>query len=158
MRTIFALFEGYREAKRAVDALISKNFNEQEITVIVLAHTARAGAGVGGSEKPGGERPRGIDGLLAARQPFTLPDVGDVCAAGKMAAIVAKAAGNRESAARGLKGALVELDVPDEIAGFYASGVSHGGVLISMGTPDARAAEAAGVLSNTKGEEVTGYA
>ena len=162
MRTVFALFESYREAKRAVDELLARRFDEQEMNVIVQELAARGSmdvnlrtANIDKTDRTGREGLHGLNRLVAGQQPLPVADVGAVYAAGKMATILARAGSTRESAPSRLKDALVEFDVPEEIAQFYANGVSDGGVLFWLRTDDTRAAEAANVLSETKGEEVS---
>jgi hypothetical protein len=164
MRTIFALFEGYMEAKRAVDELISREFDEEEVNVIVQEFTARSDMDVNfrtmnadKSAKLHGKDLKGIDGLLAGRRPTSVPGAGNVYAAGKTASIVIKTAANERSGPAGLRQALVDFDVPGEAAGFYSEGVADGGVLVWVRTEDERAAELANILSSTKGEEVANY-
>lgn len=164
MRTVFALFEGYREAKRAVDELVSKGFDEDEINVVVQELTARSDMDVDfrtmnaeKSVKLGGKSLGGMDGLLAGQRAVTVPGAGDVYAAGKTASIVVRAAANERSSPGGLRGALIDFDVPREAAGFYAEGVADGGVLVWVRADDARVAELANVLSSTRGEEVANY-
>lgn len=164
MRTIFALFEGYREARRAVDELISGGFDENEVNLIVQELTARSDMDVDfrtmnadKSVKLGGKGLKGIDGLLAGHRPTIVPGVGEVYAAGKTASIVVKTAAGEKSGPGGLKKALIDFDVPGEAADFYSEGVADGGVLVWVRTEDARAAELANILSSTKGEDVANY-
>jgi hypothetical protein len=165
MRTIFALFEGYREARSAVEELLERKFDERDMNVIVQELTAKGSmdvnfktANVDKTRRLGGEAVQGLDQLLSGRQPLTMPDVGAVYAAGQMASVMT---GEEKKAKRtrkgGLKEALMAFDVPDEIAEFYKNGVLDGGVLLWVRTDDVRAAEAAGVLSDKKGEEVANY-
>ncbi len=103
MRTVFALFESYREANRAVEELLEKHF------------------------------------------------------AGEMATVLVRSAATEQSTPTSLKEALVDFDIPKEIADFYTEGILEGGVLLWLRTKDERAGEAANVLSETKGEEVGSY-
>lgn len=163
MRTIFALFEGYREAKSAVEDLVTKGFDPREMNVVVQEMTARASADVNyrtvnidKTDKVGQKTLRGIDGLIAGTQPTRIADVGAVYVAGTMAQVVAASARGEQSLAPGLKQALVDFNVPEEIAEFYRDGVLEDGVLFWMRTEDRRAAEAANILAESKGREVSG--
>jgi hypothetical protein len=164
MRTIFALFESYPEAKRAVDELLEREFEEHEMNVIVQELAAKGAmdvnmrtADVDKSAKLGNERIKGLNRLIAGRQAVTVPDVGRVYAAGEMATIVTKTAATQESQPTRFKDTLVDFDVPEEIAEFYTEGVMDGGVLFWLRTEDTRAAEAANVLSKTRGEKIGSY-
>lgn len=163
MRTIFALFEGYREAKSAVEDLLDQGFDPREMNVVVQELTARGNIDVDAgtvtaakSERMEQDAPHGIDGMIAGTQPLTVSDVGAVYAAGEMARIVANATHPEEPPATGLKQALVDFDVPEELAEFYRDGVLDEGVLFWMRTEDRRAAQATNILAETKGKQVAG--
>ncbi|MGD0230918.1 MAG: hypothetical protein ABSC19_11240 [Syntrophorhabdales bacterium] len=164
MRTIFALFEGYSEAREAVEELIDRHFDEGEMNVVVQELTGRGGMDINSrtmnvdkTASPGTGVMRGLDRLLAGRKPVIMPDAGAVYAAGGMASMAAGAA-TRERPSEGLKNMLLALDVPQELAEFYTNGVLEGGVLLWIRTDEARVAEAANILSRTKGEEIANYA
>ncbi len=163
MRTIFALFEGYREAKSAVKDLLEQGFDPREMNVVVQELTARGNmdvnfrtANVEKAREAGEDTLQGIDRMIAGTQPLTVSDVGAVYAAGEMARIVVTAGHEEASSATGLKEALVDFHVPEELAEFYRNGVLDEGVLFWMRTEERRAAEAATILAETKGKEVAG--
>ncbi len=161
MRTIFALFEGYGEARSAVKDLLEQGFDPRDMNVVVQELTARGNMGVepGVGDVPKVQEtredaPQGMDRMIARTQPLTVPDVRPVYAAGEMARIVVNATHKEEPSAAGLKEALVDFDVPEELAEFYRNGVLDEGVLFWMRTEDRRAAEAANILAETKGKEI----
>jgi hypothetical protein len=163
MRTIFALFEGYREAKSAVEDLLEQGFDPREMNVVVPEPAARGNrdvdlgtAGVPKAQETGQDRLQGIDRMIAGMQPLTVSDVGAVYAAGEMARTAVHAVPPEEPPATGLKQALVNFDVPEELAEFYRNGVLDEGVLFWMRTEDRRAAEAANILAETKGKKTAG--
>jgi hypothetical protein len=163
MRTIFALFEGYREAKSAVEGLLEQGFDPREMNVVMQELTARGSmdanlgtAGVQKAQEAGQGALQGIDRMIAGTQPFTVPDVGAVYAAGEMARTAVNAARRQEPSATGLKQALVGFDVPEELAEFYRDGILDEGVLFWMRTEDRRAAQAANILAETKGKDIAG--
>ena len=88
MKTIFALFESWDEAKAAVAELIDRRFDEGEMNVIVREPVGRTGldANVRRNEQ----------GRLARRdrdgRSVIMPDAGGVRVAGKIAAMTAGAA------------------------------------------------------------------
>lgn len=161
MRTVFALFESYREANKAVEELIEKHFDEREMNVIVQELAAKSTmdinfrtSNVDKSRKMGSKSAERLDHLVAGRRPFTVPDVGAVYAAGEMATVLARSAATPESPPASLREALVDFDVPKEIADFYTEGVLEGGVLLWLRIEDERAGEAANVLSQRKGDSI----
>jgi uncharacterized protein (TIGR02271 family) len=79
----------------------------------------------------------GITGLA-------IPGIGPIIAAGPIAATLAGAGVG--AVAGGLIGGLTNLGVPEEHAHYYAEGVRRGGVLVTVATEDARAADAAGIM------------
>ena len=153
MRTIFALFEGYGEAKRAVDELVSKGFDPGDLNLIVQEPAARKNIDAGKGDRPDEGQMTPIDRLIAGQRPTVVPDVGNVVAAGNAATTMVETA-SAGSSPSSLRDALIGFDVPDEMAGFYRDGVCDGGVLLWMRTDDARAPELANVFSSTKGEEM----
>ncbi len=149
MRTVFALFEGYAEAREAVEELRSQGFDMDAMNAIIYAEVARSAMGVNlrtadvrASEERGERTLHGLDRLLAIEQPVPLPPVGNVLAVGDLATFLVAAAGAPGAAAGGFSAALVDFGVPSEAAEAYQRGVASGGLLFWMHTDDERAAEA----------------
>ncbi len=162
MRTIFALFENYDEAKASVAELIDRHFDEDEMNLIIREFAAQKGQGADpqGTNRTG-ERERavlqGIDRVLIDGKSVTMPDVGAVRLAGKIAALTAGAA-MAEKPRHDLKDILAGLGVPEELAEFYRDGVLGGSLLFWVRTDDGRAAEATKILSGNRVEKLGNYA
>ncbi len=99
------------------------------------------GAGTGGGV---GAAAGGALGLLTGLGIMAIPGVGPVVAAGWLAttALGALAGG----AAGSIIGALIESGVPEEDAHVYAEGLRRGGVLLTVRTDSAAAAEVENIL------------
>jgi len=151
VRTIYALFEDYGQAKKVVDALIARDFNEDEMNVIAAEGTEGRPANVRLEEERrrdegGAGRTRGLDRLLAGVLRLVVADVGRIRAAGTMAKVLSSTAESSASSYAGLKEALVSVRVPEEIADFYRSHIVEGGLLFWIRTKDGRAREATDLM------------
>lgn len=153
VRTIFALFEGYAEAREAVEELRGRGFDVDGMNAIIYAEAARSAmdvdlrtAGARASDELGRRTLHGLDRLLATEQPVPLEGVGDVLAAGELANMVVATAGAQGAADGGFVAALVDFGVPREAAEAYQRGVVEGGLLFWMRTDDERAAEARRII------------
>lgn len=157
--TITRLYDSYDRAQRAVAALKSHGFNDEDISVIARTEDATSGLepatsaagegaeiglGVGGAVGAGA-------GLLAGLGIMAIPGIGPVVAAGWLAATAAGAVAGAFSGAAGggIIGALVGSGVPDEDAHVYAEGMRRGGSLITVRVEENRAVEARRVLDET---------
>ncbi len=162
MKTIFALFESYEEAKAAVAELIDRRFDEGEMNVIVREPVTQAvpESNLRAMNRTGlreGTILEGIDRVLTDGKSVSMPDVGAVCAAGKIAAMTAGAMMPGRPA-QSLGTVLAGFGVPEELAEFYRSGVLEGGILFWVRADESRAAEAADILSSTRAEKLVNYA
>lgn len=164
MRTIFALFEGYAEAREAVETLRERGLDVDEMNAIISAEVARSGmdvnlrtADVRASEELGERTLHGLDRLLATEQPVPLPPVGDVLAAGELANFVVAAAGRSGAAEGGFTAALIDFGVPGDAAEAYQRGVADGGLLFWMRTEDERAGEVREVVQEQGASRVGAY-
>jgi uncharacterized membrane protein len=88
----------------------------------------------------------GIGGLLLGLTPIVIPGIGPALAAGPLAATLMGA--GLGAAAGGLMGALTDLGVPEEEAGYYAEGVRRGGVLVMVEAEEAMADRVVSILSH----------
>jgi len=164
VKPVFGLFENYKDAKAAVNELLERNFDEGEMNVIVLRATARnymevtlEKINIDVTEKIGEKAIHGLDRLVGSQQAVRIPDVGEVCAAGKTAVIVARTASTQGADGGGLKSALVDLGLPDWVAEACRSSIEVGGVLFWLRTNDERVAEAANVLNSHKAAYISTY-
>lgn len=158
MITITRLYDSYKNASAAVDALEAAGVSSNDISIV--AHTdkgpethgqgtavgAGAGAGAGIGAVAGG-----AGGLLAGLGMIAVPGVGPVVAAGWLAATLA---GTLAGAAVGgvagsLVGAMVEAGVPKEDADVYAEAVRRGGALVITRVSESQAGQVQDVLDHT---------
>jgi hypothetical protein len=153
MATAIGLFDRSENAERAVDALLSRGFVEDEIGVMagegvvqeyLKSKKLTSVEGDAGTGVLGGALLGGFGGLLAGIAALAIPGIGPAITAGTLAAalglpLVGAGAG---AVAGGLIGALVNMGVPQEDAHVYAEGVKRGGVLVTVRTSEGRMAEA----------------
>lgn len=164
-KTIFALFDNYPDAKAALDNLLDHDFAEDEMNVLVREQLAKDQMKVGlhevdvkKSDEVGDISVRGLPRLLGGQQPVHLPGVGNVLAAGNLATVMARSASSTGAEAEGLKQALKEMDVPENLAVTFRESLEEGGVLFWMRTDEEKAPEAASVLRKENGQHVADYA
>ena len=164
-KTIFALFDSYSDAKAALDSLVEHDFSEDEMNVLVREQLAKEQMEVDlhevdiqKSDEVGEVTIRGLPRLLGGQQPVHLPGVGDVLAAGNVATVMARTASSTGTADVGLKQALVEMNVPEDLATTFREALAEGGVLFWIRTGEEKAPAAAGVLREENGRHVADYA
>jgi len=165
MKTIFGMFEGYEDARAAVDELLEKGFDQGEMNVIVDEELAKQNLEVNletidvkASDELGERAAEGLDAMLGVEQPVRIPQTGAVYAAGGLATMTAKAAMTPNASGQGLRPALVSLGVPQGIARTYAQGVAESTLLFWIRTSDERAREAADTLRLHHALHVDSYA
>ncbi|CAN7671216.1 hypothetical protein LJR030_002940 [Rhizobium sp. LjRoot30] len=156
MKTVTGLFDDYRDAQQAVNALevrgvpssdisiISNSSTEHEVGDTNAAEGAGTGAGIGAAVG-------GAGGLLTGLGIMAIPGVGPVVAAGWLAAtaVGALAGAATGGAVGGLIGALTGSGVPEDRAHFYAEGVRRGGTLVTAKVDDVLEPEANEILKRT---------
>ncbi len=163
MRTVFALFKDYDNARDAVGEMEDKGISLDEMNAIAPDYVAKSHMDVNLREikvdvsGKFGREVRGLARLIGGKQAVRISDIGDVYAAGKIAGILAR--GNCEPvySCNGLKPALIDMDIPEDIAETYSTGIKGGGVLVFVRSEDDRAPEVAGVMRTHKGEGVRSF-
>ncbi len=156
MKTVYALFRDYREAKGAVERLTARDFNEDDMNVIARAPAPRKVVkfDLRRRKRQANRREQSMASarrLLSGRHSLVALDVGMVHVAGRMAALLSRTAQTNAQFSSGLKKAFVDFRVPEEIAEFYKRGISEGAILLWVRTEEKRANEAANLLSVRKG-------
>lgn len=167
MRTTFALFQKYEDAKKVVDGLLDKNFKKDEINIIAQKSAIEnawninertIGVAVtdkevvykdGANKDVAKQNVQGLDAMLGRLQPIRTYSAGEIYASGEIAKIVAKTASVPGAAAGGLKGALVDLGVDEGPASKYDDGIRNGQLLVFVRSMDERSAEAKETLSES---------
>lgn len=162
MKTYFGLIKDYYQGDAAVEALLQRGFEQDQINVVLLEHVAKNSMEAGlnsikvdKSEEHGQPGMHGLDDLLGGEQAVTIPDVGRVYAAGQLANLLTNIAAMPGVADGGLKAALLEFNLSPDAAEFFMEGVRDGGLLFFIRTEDERAREAAEILRTHKAEQVT---
>lgn len=164
MKPVFGLFESYADAQAATGELLERGFGEGEMNAIIQKEAAKSSlevnlerVNVEVTEAIGEKTIHGLDRLIGSQQPVRISDVGEVYAGGEVATILTGTASIQGAAASGLKAALIDLGMPDQVAEACRAGIESGGVLLWIRTSDDRVAEAANVLSSHKGSYVSSY-
>ncbi len=170
MKTVIGLFDDFQTAQNAVQSLVNRNLNRNDISIAAnntaagysadalenaqpgetrkeaMADSAKTGAGTGAVIGTG---VGGVLGLLASLGTIWIPGIGPIVAAGPLVATltgagIGAAAG---AAVGGLVGALTQVGVPEHDAHFYAEAVRRGSALVIVRTPDDLVDDVADVLS-----------
>lgn len=163
-KTVAALYDDFSSANRAVRELLDNGFLSEDISLIANDQTGQYSRDLGtGTDKSAASEGMaagagvgavigGLGGLLVGLGALVIPGIGPVIAAGPLAAGLSALAGAGVGAvaggvAGGLLGALVEMGIPEESAGYYAEGVRRGGTLVTVRTSDERANQAVEILN-----------
>ncbi len=168
VRTVFGLFPSYEDARAAGDELRRKGFAEREMNAIAQSDVVKTSLKVNlsqiniaksedNSHSLTDEFAFGLDRLLGGEHIVGLLDAGPVYAGGQLATLLAKTAALPGATDGGLQGALMDFDVPADVARSYVNGIKDGGVLFFVRTDDERAPEAAAVLRANKATNVGSY-
>lgn len=160
MKTIFALFTDYSDAKTAVDKLLDGPIERDDVNVMVQADVAKEQmpvnmrtASVNVTDEVGEERVQGLDNLVSRQQPVQVGAMGDVYAAGPLATTIVKAA----AASGKLSDALHDFDVPREVANEFSAGVERGDWLVYIRSEDNDAAHVLQVMKTNHGQHLGDY-
>jgi hypothetical protein len=153
VKTVFALFDDYQNARQAVDALVQKGLDEEEMNALVQAAVAKDALDVGPHEvhvkktdEIGEKELHGLDAILGGHRPVRLPDVEMVYAAGEIATIMANAAAAPGTSEGQIDELLVEFGLSPQQAGIYGDGIKGGGVLFWVRVEDEQTPEASETL------------
>ncbi|MHB0857598.1 MAG: hypothetical protein ACYC5M_08520 [Anaerolineae bacterium] len=161
MKTTFALFGTYDEAREAIDQLVAQGLGEEQMNAIVLSDVAREHMDVNRekvkirmTDAVGERTVLGLAAMLGGEQPVQVPEMGRVLAAGDEATILTKHATN-PGAASGFREALLDF-MAEDVADAYLAGVKSGGILYWIRSEDDRAGEVANILRQ-RGQRVGSY-
>ena len=161
MTLVVGLFERPQDAERALDALESAGFVEDEISALAQDRVIKehldtqeikpveVATGLGAVS---GSAIGGLAGLLAGMGAIAIPGIGAVLAAGALASTLAGVVAG--GTAGGLVGALIGLGLSEEDAEFYAEGVKRKGVLITVQSQGGRASVAKNILKQANAVNV----
>ena len=157
MKSVFAIFDSYSEAKEAVNALLNSDFPIAEINGVAQDEVIRANLDenpqtvptIAASEQLDGSVD-GIEALFGGEQPVQISPLGDVLAAGELATIMTK----QSPESTGFQDALTDFGVPQESAAAYEKGVGSGGVLLWVRGDDGRVSTASGLMQQGGGKSI----
>lgn len=160
MEAIFGLFGAYDQARSAVGLLIEHRFRPESMNVIVQDYVVKDWLRglLGRANVLATELKPGLDRIMAGERPVSIPDVGDVFAAGAEATTLARAASLAESRSEGLEETLKNFGLPEEVAADSVADLKGGGVIFWVKSDDARAPDAAVILKEHKARHVGSYA
>lgn len=163
MRTVFGLFETYDEADEAVRTLLENDFDFESLNAIVSEGTAKNNIdmnyerrSLAVSDEFDGQV-GGLDRLVGGRQPVPVVEVGPVYAGGDGATLLTRSMADQSGDARGFAAVLAEVNVPEETASRYRTGIVDGGVLLWVRSSDERAAEAVNLMEKTNAKGIGHY-
>jgi hypothetical protein len=157
---VFGIYKSVAQAERAVDALTTIGFANNDISVLLtdaqsshdFAHqkNTKAPEGTATGATTGGII-GGTLGLLAGIGTLAIPGVGPLIAAGPI--IAALAGVGVGGAAGGIIGALVGMGIPEYEAKRYEGRVKDGGVLLSVHCNTSKEIDRAKDLLRSSGAE-----
>ncbi|MCL6573513.1 MAG: general stress protein [Bacillus sp. (in: Bacteria)] len=137
VKSIIGVYETEQEAIAAIQALVNRGYNPEEISVIGKDHnhvdyvTDETGTAVEETAANGaiaGGAVGGVTGLLAGLGALAIPGIGPIIAAGPIAASLIGALTG--AGLGGLTGALIGLGIPDDEAEYYGNSVEDGKILV----------------------------
>lgn len=165
MKTIVGLYDDMNTANQVVQALVNYGIDRDEISLVAGDRTSSyASAGHQSEDRREWDKTQptdtgsataggavtgavvgGVGGALLSLSALAIPGIGPVVAAGPLiAGLVGAGAG---AAVGGLLGALTEVGVPEEEAGYYVEGVHRGGTLVSVLADDAETAQVVDIMN-----------
>jgi hypothetical protein len=166
MRTIYSSFADYKDAQRAVGALLDHGARKEDIDLVAnekysvdengdmhekSSRDSAAKEGVtvttGSDAASGAVKGAGVGlavGVAAGLASILIPGLGLVLGAGALATAAAAAAGTTAAGALagGVTGYLVDQGVPADVAKSYQETIKNGGALLALSVPSKDLTEA----------------
>ncbi len=147
MQTIIARFDEISRAHEAIDALLQRKYDADDISFVAKDISA-----VNVLDEPTAL------GLLAGLGSLAIPYAGPILAAGPLAVGLASAAVSVAQEQEGwLTGALDEFGVPAADARAYGEAVRQGGALVIMGSREVNVANITAILRSSGAVAVASY-
>ncbi len=159
-KTVVALYDNFPSANNAVKDLLDHGYPHKDLSMMSRDQTTEyahqledgpanqltEGTGVGAGM---GAALGGISGLLAGVGSLFIPGVGPVLAVGPLVTLLTKPGLDvaEGGAMEGLLGALMELDILEDVAHSYAEGVRRGGTLVMLSTTVLQSNRACDILT-----------
>ena len=142
MQTVFALIQKYDDAKKAVDRLMDKNIDKEDINILAQKIAVESAwdvnqrtIDVDSTKAVGQKTVSGLDAMLGRQQPVKTNSAGELYAAGEMAEQIAKTA-SMPAGGNGLKDALADFGLEDQAAEQLSDGVRAGELLVFVRSSD----------------------
>jgi hypothetical protein len=137
------------EAEQAIHRLVDGGFARESISIV--GHPANCGPAIGPVPTVTSEGSLGAAAAVAGLGGFAvgvvalaIPGIGPILAAGPVAAELV--AGGVGSVTGGVINWMKQMGVPDNDAGSFCEALRRGGILLSVESPDERAAEAQQII------------
>lgn len=183
MRTTFALYENYDQAKAAVDELLNKDVDPQSINILVQKSAVESAWDVNertiradvSDELPVKEhfaleeqrirrkaeedKQRNkeldiLDGMLGRLQPIRTNLAGELLASGDVAKMLARTAAPGQSA---LKDTFKEFGIEETTAEAYSEGIRNGQFLVFVRSQDEKSGVVKELLNKSKAKNVATF-
>ena len=162
MRTIFALYDTYDKAKQAVDQLLNKDIDKDNINVIVQKRAVEGVWDVNErtidvqvTDELGRKKVKGLDAMLGRQQPVQTSTAGDIYASGQVATVLARTASMPGAVDGGLKNVFKDFGVSANPAEAYDKGIRGGQFLVFVRSDEDEASQVAQLLDETKARDVS---
>ena len=157
-KTIVSLYDELSNARNAVEDLVKAGFARDAISLVARDMDGQYATYFEKQENQEGDIPPrdeeegaiaggiigGLAGILLGLGMMAIPGIGPVIAAGPLATILLGA--GTGTLAGSLVGAIVEWDVPEEEAEYYAERVQQGSTLVFVKTSDDQADQVTSIL------------
>jgi hypothetical protein len=161
MKTVFSLFTDYQDAEEAVDRLLERGFDPEDMNVIVQESTAdnsmdvnQRTADVQMTAEFGEQTLFGLDRILAGRQPVATTEIGKVRAAGNIASMITRTAVAPGSSME-FEEVLQDFGLKEADAQAYLNGLREGDLLFFIRSDQDRLSEVYNLLSQCKARHVS---
>ncbi len=161
MKTVFALFSNYQDAEEAVDRLLERGFDQEDMNIIAQESTVdnfidanQRTAKVNKTGEVGQKTLFGLDQILAGRQAIPTSDVGKVRAAGDLASTMTRTSVSPGSTLT-FEGVLKDFGLKDVDAEAYRSGLRDGDLLFFIPADNERLAEVYNLMRQYKAKQVS---
>lgn len=153
--TIYARFEDYKLAEKAVGALLDHGLEKEDVTLMMpdgvrkddSDHDAHAKQGIttttGADAASGAAKGAGVGvvlGALGALAALTIPGFGIVIGGGALATALSTAVGTAVAGAvaGGMTGFLQDQGIEEPVARKYEDALKNGGAVVALNVPSAK--------------------
>ncbi len=161
MKTVFSLFKDYQNAEEAVDRLLERGFDQEDMNVIMQEETAdnemdinQRTADVHKTAALGEQILFGLDKILAGRQPVATTEIGKVRAAGNIASMITRTAITPGTSME-FEEVLQDFGLKEADAQAYLKGLQEGDLLFFIRSDKERLEEVYNLLRQYKAEQIS---